>query len=336
MAAVEARAMDTENGENRGPRFRGAVSEAIGRTPLIELRRLGAGLPGRIAIKLESRNPSGSVKDRVAAALIDDAEQRGLLAPGSTIVAPTSSNTGIAMAHICAARGYKLRLTIPNDWANERIALLLYLGTDVVVTPGGDMQGARERAKALVQATASSGHAAVLVDQFVSPVNPEIHRRTTAQEIWEDSLGQVAAFVAGVGTGGTITGVGLGLRSRKRDVELVAVEPKASPVLSGGAAGKHAIQGIGAGFVPPLLRRDLIDGIITVSDDEAFAHAHRLALEEGILAGVSSGASIAAALALASQKRMAGKLIVTIVCDSGERYVSTPRAEARPSRGGRR
>ncbi|WP_394847809.1 cysteine synthase A [Pendulispora brunnea] len=331
MALVEARRIDTENGENGGPRFRGAVSEAIGRTPLIELRRLGAGLPGRIAIKLESRNPSGSVKDRVAAALLDDAEQRGLLVPGSTIVAPTSSNTGIAMAHIAAARGYKLRLTIPSDWANERIALLLYLGTDVVVTPGGDMHGARERAKALVQASPG----AVLIDQFVSPANPEIHRRTTAQEIWEDSLGQVDAFVAGVGTGGTITGVGLGLRSRKR-VELVAVEPKGSPVLSGGVAGKHAIQGIGAGFVPPLLRRDLIDDVITVSDDEAFAHAHRLALEEGILAGVSSGASIAAALALAAQKRMAGKLIVTIVCDSGERYVSTPRAEARPSRGGRR
>ena len=318
--------------EDAAPRLRGAVTDAIGHTPLIELHRLGLGLPGRIAIKLESRNPSGSVKDRVAVALIDDAEQRGQLVRGSTIVAPTSSNTGIAMAHIAAARGYKLRLTIPSDWANERIALLLYLGTDVVVTPGGDMQGARERAKEIAQSTPG----AVLIDQFVSPANPEIHRRTTAAEIWEDSYGKVAAFVAGVGTGGTITGVGLGLRAKKRDVRLVAVEPAGSPVLSGGAAGKHAIQGIGAGFVPPLLRRDLIDEVVTVSDDEAFANAHRLALEEGILAGVSSGASIAAALALAAQERMAGKLIVTLVCDSGERYVTTPRADARISRGGRR
>jgi len=332
MAPVVAQLVGSNVGEHVAPRFRGAVTEAIGRTPLIELKRLGLGLPGRIAIKLESRNPSGSIKDRVAAALLDDAEQHGQLVPGSTIVAPTSSNTGIAMAHIAAARGYKLRLTIPSDWANERIALLLYLGTDVVVTPGGDMQGARARAKAIAHATPG----AVLIDQFVSPANPEIHRRTTATEIWEDSAGQVAAFVAGVGTGGTISGVGLGLRGRKRDVQLVAVEPKGSPVLSGGLPGRHAIQGIGAGFVPPLLRRDLLNDVVTVSDEEAFAHAHRLALEEGILAGVSSGASIAAALALAAQPRMTGKLIVTLVCDSGERYVSTPRAEARPSRGGRR
>ncbi len=226
-----------------------AQTDAIGHTPLVELRRMSLGLPGRVAVKLESRNPSGSVKDRVAAALVDEQEALGLLRPGGTIVAATSGNTGLALAQIGAARNYKVRLTIPELWSHERIALMLYLGADVVITPGrrdeaGGRSGAGYRGR---------GAGAVLLDQFASHANPDIHRRTTAEEIWTDSAGEVDAFVAGVGTGGTITGVAQGLRAHKRNVRIVAVEPASSPVLSGGVAGRHAIQGIGAGVHPAAL-----------------------------------------------------------------------------------
>jgi cysteine synthase A len=298
-----------------------SLAESATRTPLVELRRMAAGLPGRVAVKLESRNPSGSVKDRVALALVQEAEELGTLRPGGTIVAPTSSNTGIALAHLGAQRGYKVRLTIPEAWSLERIPLLLYLGADVVATPGSDMAPAVRAARVLAATT----RGAVLLDQFGSTANADVHRRETAREIWADAAGQLGAFVAGVGTGGTITGVATGLRERGSRARIVAVEPASSAVLSGLPAGPHRIQGIGAGFVPPLFRRDFIDEIATVTDEEAFEHAHRLARDEGILAGVSSGAAVAAALRVAARKEMAGQLVVTMVCDSGERYVSTPR-----------
>jgi cysteine synthase A len=297
------------------------LTECIGRTPLVELRRLTRGLPGRIAVKVESRNPSGSVKDRVAAALVAEAEASGALRPGGVLIAPTSGNTGLALAHIGAARGYKVRLTVPADWSHERIALLLYLGADVVVTPGGGMRAAMDRARALVAETPG----ACLIDQFHSPANPDVHRRTTAEEIWTDSRGEVSVFVAGVGTGGTVTGVAQGLRAHRPGVRIVAVEPASSAVLSGEPAGTHAIQGIGAGFVPPLLRFDLVDEILPVTDEEAFTYARRLAREEGLLAGVSSGASVAAAVRVAARESSEGKLVVAMVCDSGERYVTAPR-----------
>jgi cysteine synthase A len=306
-------------------RLRRSITDGIGRTPLLELRRVASKLPGRIAVKIESRNPSGSVKDRVAAALLDEAIAAGRLRPGGTIVAATSGNTGIALAHMGAARGYKVRLTVPEAWSHERIALLLYLGADVVVTAGHGMRAAVERAKAIVASTPD----AVLLDQFASPANPRIHRRTTAREIREDAGAAVGAFVAGVGTGGTITGVAQGLRGHAPGVRVVAVEPAGSAVLSGKSPGTHAIQGIGAGFVPPLLRLDLVDEIQAVSDEEAFAHAARLAREEGILAGISSGAALAAALRVAARQDMSGKLVVAMVCDSGERYVTSPRLDAK-------
>jgi cysteine synthase A len=309
---------------------RRSITEAIGDTPFLELARLSAGLPGRVAVKLESKNPTGSVKDRVAAALVDEAESSGRLRPNGTLVAATSGNTGIALAHIGASRGYKVKLALPEAWSRERLALLLYLGADVVRTPGHEMRHALARAREV--ATESSG--VVLLDQFASPANPEVHRQTTAQEIWEDSGGEVAAFVAGVGTGGTITGVALGLRAHEPSVHIAAVEPAGSPVLSGGKPGPHSIQGIGAGFVPPLLRRELLDEIASITDEQAFDGAQRLARQEGILAGVSSGANVAAALRLAARAEMRGKLIVTVVCDSGERYVTTP-AEG-PRRRGRK
>jgi cysteine synthase len=324
--------MQTTSAEGRAGHARRPLTEGIGRTPLLELGRMSAGLPGRIAVKVESRNPSGSVKDRVAAALVGEAEASGALRPGSTIVAPTSGNTGLALAHLGAARGYKVRLTMPEDWSHERIALLLYLGADVVVTEGGGMHAAMDRARALVASTPG----AVLIDQFHSPANPAVHRRTTAEEIWTDTGGEVAVFVAGVGTGGTITGVSQGLRAHRPGVRIVAVEPASSAVLSGQPAGKHAIQGIGAGFVPPLLRFDLIDEIIAVTDEQAFACTQRLAREEGILAGVSSGASVAAALQIASRPSSEGKLVVAMVCDSGERYVTTPRPEKKGRPGSRK
>jgi cysteine synthase A len=305
-----------------------SIEETVGHTPLVELRHVTLGLPGRIAVKLESRNPSSSVKDRVATALVEEAETRGQLRPGGILVAATSGNTGVALAHLAASRGYKVRLAIPEDWSHERLALLLYLGADVVTTPGGGMRAATERARTIAAAT----RGAILLDQFQSPANAAVHLRTTAEEIWTDSTGKVAAFVAGVGTGGTISGVAEGLRAQNPAVRIIAVEPARSPVLSGGAAGPHAIQGIGAGFVPPLFRFDLVDEIVPVNDEDAFGCTQRLAREEGILAGVSSGATLHAALQLAGRKVMADKLIVTMVFDSAERYVTSPRPDAQTIR----
>ncbi len=310
------------------------VEQVVGGTAMVALKRLSRGLPGRIAVKLESANPTGSVKDRVARALLGEAEESGLLRPGGTLVLATSGNTGLALAQLAAVRGYKARLVLPEDWCHERIALILYLGADVVRTPGGSLKLAMARAKE--EAAAIPG--AVLLDQFHSAANVDVHRWGTAEEIWRDTEGQVAAFVAGVGTGGTVTGVALGLRAHRPNIEIVAVEPARSPVLSGGSAGPHAIQGIGAGFVPPLFRRELVSHVAQVTDEEAFEGASLLAREEGILAGVSSGASIQVARRVAARSDMRGRLVVALICDSGERYVtspSSPYSARRPARGPR-
>ncbi|HEX9295082.1 MAG TPA: cysteine synthase A [Polyangiaceae bacterium] len=296
------------------------IAATVGRTPMVELRRIGAGLRCRLAAKLESRNPCGSVKDRIGISMIEDAERRGELRPGMTIVECTSGNTGIALAFLAAARGYRLILTMPERMSAERIALLRYLGAEIVLTPGTLMRDARSRADELAKNVAGS----IKVEQFDNPANPEVHRRTTAVEIWDDTGGQVDVFVAGVGTGGTITGVGEVLKARKPDVRIIAVEPENAAVLSGKTPRNHLIQGIGAGFIPKILNRSIIDEVITVSEDAAFANSRRLAREEGILAGISSGAALAAALSVARRPELEGKLIVTMVCDTGERYVSTP------------
>jgi cysteine synthase A len=296
------------------------VSLTVGRTPLVELPRLGKGLPARIVAKLESRNPGASVKDRIGLAMVEDAERRGLLRPGSTIVESTSGNTGIALAWIAAARGYRLVLTMPERMSAERVSLLRHLGAKVVLTPGTLMREAVVRAKEL----AAEIPDAVQLHQFDNPANPEAHRRTTAVEIWEDTAGKIDVFVSGVGTGGTITGVGEVLKQKKPETRIVAVEPEAAAVLSGRRAHHHLIQGIGAGFIPSVLNRSVIDEVITASDDVAFDYARRLAREEGILAGISSGAALWAAVQIASRPELAGKLVVTMVCDSGERYVHTP------------
>ena len=300
--------------------FRG-VQATVGRTPLVELGRIAGAAPGvRLLAKLESRNPGGSVKDRIAAAMIDDAERRGLLGPGGAIVEATSGNTGIALAFIAASKGYTLHVTMPERMSRERLALLRYLGARVTLTPGTLMREAIEKAEALRRSTAR----AVALDQFNNPANPQAHRDTTAREIWDDTAGDVDVFVAGVGTGGTITGVGEVLKSKKPSVLIVAVEPANAAVLSGRRPTNHMIQGIGAGFIPPLLNRAVIDEVVAVSDDEAFAHARRLAREEGIGAGVSAGATVAAALRVAGRPEQAGKTVVFMVCDSGERYTNGP------------
>jgi cysteine synthase A len=300
-----------------------AVSDTVGRTPLVALGRVGAGLPARLAGKLESHNPSGSVKDRIGVAMIEDAERAGKLRPGATLVEATSGNTGIALAFAAAAKGYKLILTMPERMSREHVLLLRYLGAEVVLTPGSLMRDAVERARTL----AADIPGALELRQFENPANPEIHRRTTAVEIWDDSDGQVDVFVAGVGTGGTITGVGQALRARKPDVLVVAVEPERAAVLSGRPARNHLIQGLGAGFVPPLLDQTVIDEIMAVSEDEALAHARRLAREEGISAGISSGATLAAALRVAARRELEGKLVVVLIADAGERYLSTALAD---------
>jgi cysteine synthase len=294
--------------------------ETVGRTPLVSLARVGRGLGARLAGKLESHNPCGSVKDRIGVAMVEDAERTGRLQHGATIIEPTSGNTGIALAFVAAARGYRLVVTMPERMSAERAALLRYLGAEVVTTPGTLMRDAVARAEELRQQIPG----AVVLGQFTNPANPEIHRRTTAVEIWDDTGGEVDVFVAGVGTGGTITGVGEVLKQRKPGVRVVAVEPAKAAVLSGGTPSSHLIQGIGAGFVPPILNRAIIDEVVTVTEDEAFACARRLAREEGILAGISSGAALAAALAVAERPASAGKLVVMVLPDSGERYVSTP------------
>lgn len=296
------------------------VIDVVGRTPLVHLKALSRGLGATVLAKLESMNPLGSVKDRIGAAMVLAAEDQGLLQPGALIVEPTSGNTGIALAFVCAARGYRLILTMPETMSLERRKLVQHLGAEVVLTPGPEgMTGAVKRAKEIV----AEHPGAYLPDQFNNPANPEIHRRTTAAEIWRDTRGMVDILVAGVGTGGTITGVAEVIKARRPSFQAVAVEPAASPVLSGGPPGPHKIQGIGAGFVPGVLNRKVIDEIVTVTDDDAFDTAREVARREGILCGISSGAAVHAALQLARRPESRGKLIVTIIPSTGERYLST-------------
>jgi cysteine synthase A len=296
------------------------ITRTIGNTPLVKLNRIASGAGATVLAKLESFNPLGSVKDRVGAALIGDAEKRGALKKGSVIIEPTSGNTGIALAFVAAARGYRLILTMPDTMSVERRQLLAALGAELVLTPGGEgMNGAVKKAQALAAQTPGG----IVLDQFSNPANPEIHRKTTALEIWKDTGGKVDIFIAGVGTGGTITGVGEVLKKKKRSVKIIAVEPDGSPLLSGGKPGAHAIQGIGANFIPGVLNRDIIDEIIRVKDGDAGDTARTLARQEGMLAGISSGAAAWAALEVAKRKENKGKLIVVVFPDSGERYLST-------------
>ncbi|HVY96466.1 MAG TPA: cysteine synthase A [Solirubrobacterales bacterium] len=297
------------------------ASAVVGNTPLVLLDRLGAEVGGDVCAKLEYFNPGGSVKDRIGVAMIDAAEEEGLIKPGRTVVVePTSGNTGIALAMVCAARGYELILTLPEGMSRERAKLLRAYGAEVRETPSlGGMNEAVELAEEIREQ-----RKAFMPMQFSNPANPEAHRRTTAEEIWADTDGKVGAFVAGVGTGGTITGVGQVLKERSPETLVVAVEPASSPVLSGGQPGPHKIQGIGAGFVPEVLDRSVIDEVIAVGDEEALETARLAAREEGVLAGISAGANLSAALQVAARPEMAGKRVVTIVCDSGERYVSLP------------
>lgn len=303
------------------------ITETIGRTPLVRLNKVTKGLHAEILVKCEFFNPLSSVKDRIGVSMITAAERDGLLKPGSVVIEPTSGNTGIALAFVCAAKGYRCILTMPETMSMERRVLLRMLGADLVLTPGMEgMPGAIRRAEQLVKETPNS----FMPQQFNNPANPDIHRRTTAVEIWEDTDGRVDALVAGVGTGGTITGVGEIIKAKKPAFRCVAVEPVDSPVLSGGKPGPHRIQGIGAGFVPQIVNRQVIDDVIKVSNDDAFAMARRLAKEEGILCGISTGANVWAAIQYAQRPENKGKLIVTVACSTGERYLSTPlAAEAR-------
>jgi cysteine synthase A len=296
------------------------ITELVGRTPLVRLSKIGAGREGQVVAKLESFNPCASVKDRIGLSMIEAAERAGRINPDTIIVEPTSGNTGIALAFVCAARGYRLMLTMPETMSVERRRLLRILGAELVLTPGPEgMPGAIRKAEELVGL--DDRH--LMLMQFANPANPQIHRETTAEEIWEDTGGAVDILVAGVGTGGTITGVAEALKERKPSFKAIAVEPADSPVLSGGKPGPHKIQGIGAGFVPQVLRTDLIDEIIQVKHEDAGVVSRRLAREEGLLAGISAGANVWAALEVAARPENAGKMIVTVICDSGERYLST-------------
>lgn len=299
------------------------IVNAVGNTPLVKLNKIAEGLPGEVYVKCEFFNPLSSVKDRIGMAMINAAEREGKLKSGGMVIEPTSGNTGIALAFVCAARGYRCLLTMPETMSMERRVLLRMLGAEIVLTPGPKgMSGAIARAFELLE----ENKGAYMPQQFENPANPEIHRRTTAEEIWNDLKGEIDVFVAGVGTGGTITGVSEVIKSRRK-LHTVAVEPEASPVISGGQPGPHKIQGIGAGFIPKNLNLSIVDEVMKISNDDAFSTAQEVALKEGLLVGISSGATIRAALNVAARDEMAGKKIVVIAASSGERYLSTALAE---------
>lgn len=297
-----------------------SMADLVGNTPLVRLNRLAQGCEAEVVAKLEFFNPLSSVKDRIALNMIEEAERGGLIRPGTVIVEPTSGNTGVGLAFVCAVRGYHLILTMPESMSVERRMLLTALGAELVLTPAAKgMAGAVAEAEKIL----SSLDDGFMPGQFSNPANPAMHERTTAEELWRDTDGRIDALVAGVGTGGTITGVGRALKRRKSGFLAVAVEPAASPLLSGGVAGPHKIQGIGANFIPPVLDRRIVDRVMAVTNDDAMDMARRLAKEEGILCGISSGANVWAALQLAREPEMRGKLIAVIICDTGERYLST-------------
>ncbi len=296
------------------------ITGLVGNTPLVELRRVGAGLGATVVAKLESFNPCSSVKDRIGLAMIEAAEEAGAIGPDTVLVEPTSGNTGVALAFVCAAKGYSLTLTMPDTMSIERRKLLAAFGAQLELTPGAQgMKGAIARARELADAAPNY----LMLQQFENPANPAIHRVTTAEEIWDDTDGAIDIFVAGVGTGGTITGVGEALKARKPAMQAIAVEPVGSPVLSGGPPGPHRIQGIGAGFVPGVMNVDIVDEIVQVDDGDAGVMARRLAKEEGILCGISAGAAVHAAIQVAGRPESAGKMIIVVLPDTGERYLST-------------
>ena len=301
-------------------KYHSIISSTIGSTPMVRLNRISEEVDARIYAKLEFFNPLGSVKDRIAASMIEAAEIEGLIKPETLIVEPTSGNTGIALAFICAAKNYRLCLTMPDTMSEERRRLLKHLGAELVLTPGAEgMKGAIGKANEILESESDS----FMPNQFANPANPRVHRETTAEEIWRDTEGQVDIFISGVGTGGTITGVAQVIKPRKPSFRAIAVEPADSPVLSGGEKGPHKIQGIGAGFVPDVLDQSLIDDVVTVTNDDAFETARSASKLEGILCGISSGAAIKAALDVAARPESAGKNIVTVIPSTGERYIST-------------
>ena len=320
--------MGNEKQETLRATFRGEIyddiTQAIGRTPLVRIRKLTEGMGAEVVAKLESFNPLNSVKCRIGAAMIEAAEKDGRLKPGMTVIEPTSGNTGIGLAFACRAKGYPLIITMPETMSIERRKLMQMLGAKLVLTPGPDgMNGSVNKAKELCRTISGS----FMPLQFENPANPQVHRETTAEEIWSDTGGRADILVAGVGTGGTITGVAEVIKSRKPSFKAIAVEPEASPVLSGGRPGPHRIQGIGAGFIPGVLNRKIIDEIVEVKNEDAFETAKRIAMEEGILCGISSGAAMSAALRIAARAENQGKLIVVIFPDSGERYLTTQLSE---------